>query len=344
MATSISFNAVGTAAAGTTSCAPTYPATVNAGDLIILGVVSKYGTPTTPTGFTLTSGATKEGGVGTTGVDTGLARATVYWKIADGTEGGTTVTVNQTSGNVTYAQIHRYTRTNTFSLNVAATGGAVNTANLAWSATMDADVGLVTDDFTFFWSGLNTDNASAASEAATATGVVWGALTERFDTGTGSGDDVRGVSAGGSIASGTSSAAAVFVMTCTGTAPAGATVLVRFREFTLAGAASITEAGDTVVSAGTQTINGAAAITEAGDTVTAAGMVGLINGAASITEAGDSVTATGTSTINGTVSITEAGDSLSAAGTVDNGEVLMTGVSAGGFRAHLGWSAWSGWT
>lgn len=105
------------------------------------------------------------------------------------------------------------------------------------------------------------------------------------------------------------------------------------------GAASITEAGDTISSTGTVAVVGDAAITEASDTLSSAGVVDVV-GTASITEAGDSVASTGTVAIAGSASITESADSVSSAGVVAivgsasiteaNDSTLAAGVLSGG--------------
>jgi len=89
------------------------------------------------------------------------------------------------------------------------------------------------------------------------------------------------------------------------------------------GSAAITEASDTIVSAGSlgTIITGSAAITEASDTISSAGRV-FIAGAAAITEAADTVSSTGGGAIIiGTAAITEAPDTISSAGTV-TGDVV----------------------
>ena len=70
-----------------TSHAMNLPATVSAGDLLIINVSSRYGTTVTmPGGWTLLTSGTS----GTGGTDRVLS---IYYKTAAGTEGGTTITV-----------------------------------------------------------------------------------------------------------------------------------------------------------------------------------------------------------------------------------------------------------
>jgi hypothetical protein len=104
----------------------------------------------------------------------------------------------------------------------------------------------------------------------------------------------------------------------------------------ITGAASITEADDTVAATAALAIQGSASITEAGDTAAAAGAV-KIQAAASITEGGDTSTATATLKVQGAAAITE-GDDTSAASaalkiqgalskTEDDDTLLATGSS-----------------
>ena len=87
---------------------------------------------------------------------------------------------------------------------------------------------------------------------------------------------------------------------------------------TISGTASITEADDTLASAGIVQIAGSAAPVQADDTLSAAGTV-LVQGAAAITEAGDTLTAAGQVDVAGTAAPVETDDTLSAAGTVASG-------------------------
>ena len=92
----------------------------------------------------------------------------------------------------------------------------------------------------------------------------------------------------------------------------------------IAGAASITEDGDTVSSAGTVALKATAAITEAGDTVSSAGTLPIV-GALAATEAGDTLSSAAAALIKASASITEEGDTLSAfAGAVILANLAVT--------------------
>lgn len=79
-----------------------YPASVAAGNLLIMHIVAtKAGdcTITTPSGWTL---------AGTVDVGTGAGESAVYWRIANGTEGGTNVDVTIDASSVCRGRIYRF--------------------------------------------------------------------------------------------------------------------------------------------------------------------------------------------------------------------------------------------
>lgn len=79
-----------------------YPATTVAGRLLLMHIVATLAgdcTITTPAGWTL---------VGTVDVGASAGESAVYWKVADGTEGGTNVDVTITAGSVCRGRIYQY--------------------------------------------------------------------------------------------------------------------------------------------------------------------------------------------------------------------------------------------
>lgn len=231
----IAFGTQAATNAGTTSVSPLCPSTLNAGDLMILAISNKYPSngPATPTGWTAPANNQWSGGAGSAGVDSGTAYITVFYRVSDGTEAGTTVSVTITGGNAAIARIARYTKSAIKDWEVACTGGPQNTAGTAWSVTGAADPGITTGDFMFVASAINTDGRTFTSEALAATGCTFGTVTERQDTGTANGDDCGLNTCDASVTGGPSSAAPVFTMTGSATStnePAGASVFVRMRE------------------------------------------------------------------------------------------------------------------
>jgi hypothetical protein len=81
-------------------------------------------------------------------------------------------------------------------------------------------------------SGINTDGYTFTSEAISATGVTFGAMNERQDSGTTTGQDCGLVVADFAVSSGTSSAAPVYTMTASSSGtnnPEGTSVFLRIR-------------------------------------------------------------------------------------------------------------------
>lgn len=222
--------------------------------MLLLHVESKYVVPATPSGWTL--GLSKQGGSGSSGVDSGLVYATIFYKIADGGETGN-LTVSDGSVNAMRCVMMRYTKDNTKTwLTPAFVGGASNTPGTSWSATMDSDVGITAGDYVVVGSAMNCDTVTWTLEALSATGVVFGTMSERNDGSTASGDDLGQLVCEFPITSGTSSAAAVFTATGSATVgangPAGATVLCRLREGAVQARTTFAEQG--TVAAGTTSI------------------------------------------------------------------------------------------
>lgn len=324
----IAVGAAGAAVGGTTSLALVCPNSVTAGQLLVAGIGGKYpaNLPSTPAGWTAAPAA-YSGGSGASGVDAGQAYVIYFYKIADGTESGTTVNVTITGGNTCKGSITRFTKTAALEWSVAFAGGSSNTAGLAWAVTADVDPGLQTGDLVFAYSGVNSDIATWSTEAMTATGATFGSATERVDSNTANGDDCAIFASDHPVTAGVSSGVIAYsavASTTLGNAPAGATIFMRLREIDGATAA-ITEAADTVVVTGTSTDNGALSITEDADGISIATGTSTDNGAISITEASDTIGATGTSTDNGALATTEADDTLVTTGTnLDNGAATIT--------------------
>jgi hypothetical protein len=227
----VAFGTIGTGGSGTTAPAPAYPASIAAGDLLVLCVVNKYPTnaPATPAGWTAPSNNTGTGDPGDgPGADVGATYATIYTKVATGGESGS-VTVTITGGNSSYGFIARYTNATGAWLTAAANGGDT-TSGTAWSATMGSDPGIAGGDMVVACSGKNNGVAIGASaEAITTTGITYGTATERGDNGTSFGDNVMAVVSDHVVTSGTSSAAPVYTFT-NSLNSAGGTVILRIRE------------------------------------------------------------------------------------------------------------------
>lgn len=252
---SVAYGSAGTASANqTTILQITAPATVNRGDLLVMGIANKYPNngPTTPSGWTAITNNQASGGIGTTGLDTGLIYATVFVREAEGWEDSVIFSVNVGSANGSEGQILRYTKGNGKEWDLAATTGSDNTGSSnSWSVTGAADPGITAGDMVVVVSAVNTDLYNYSAEAIAATGLGMGTQSERVESASTGGDDMELVMSDHVVSSGTASTAPTFTMTSSGnsaTAPGGASVIMRIRQvdapIQLAASANITASGD----------------------------------------------------------------------------------------------------
>ena len=353
----VAFGSIGAVIAGTTSLSVAYPASISAGDLLVLHIANKYDPngPSTPSGWTPQK--QQSGGAGASGTDTGVMFATVYTKEADGTESGS-LSVTITSGNSSAGVMARYTKAGGTTWGIAAEGGAQNSGTSSWSVTAGADPGLTAGDIAlacFGWNGnlVNSTN----TQAMTAAGIsAWGTVTERADTSHNLGDDSAIAISEHPVTTGTSSAAPVFTATVTGGGspnanhPAGPVVFLRLREvaggsYTVdatetataaesASAAMLATAGATeaasAADAPTAVLTATAAAVEAGAAAEFASAAAVGNYSAGITEAAsaaDAPTAVLTATA-AAVEATTAAESASAAAVGDYSAGISEAASA----------------
>lgn len=197
---SASFASWGTAAVSTTTTvAPSYPASIAAGDLLVLmiGLKNTDRTVTTPTGWLLRTD--KTGGTGSFGTDTGPTRVYMFCKIADGTESGTLSVTSTVSGgsHISIAKIARFTKSSTdaWDLNMVSWSGSDASTGTSWSTTESSDFpagAIQNGDIILGVDVLPTDVALTwGSEALTVTGATFGAISNVDDSTTGSGNDLR---------------------------------------------------------------------------------------------------------------------------------------------------------
>jgi MSHA biogenesis protein MshQ len=237
----IGFGAKGAASGGTTSVSLAYPAGIAAGDLLVVCLANKYpanGPETTPSGFVIPTNGQGSGGQGASGVDAGNVYATVFVKVADGSEAGN-LSIAIASGNSAVGVIARYTKT-LASWSYAATNGAMNTASTSWSVTGAADPGVVGGDLVVACTAVNGNAVlfTGASHVMAQAGVTYAAGTEREEGTSATGDDTALVLADMAASSGTSSGVPTYTATTSvggADTPAGATVILRLRETAAAG-------------------------------------------------------------------------------------------------------------
>lgn len=325
----IAFGTGGAVATGTTSLSVAFPTSIAAGDLLILFVTNKYPTngPSTPSGWTLL--AQSSGGTGANGANSGSCYATVFYKIADGTETGN-LAVTLTGANTSLGTIKRYTKGSTMSWGIASAVASRNTGNTtSWTETFTSDPGDRASDFTIVLSAINAGTPTYTLEALSQTGATLGSMTERQDTAGSNGDGVHIVITEQAVSSGTSSAAPTYAMTAsasTANSPAGASVLIRLREI-LGGVVSTTLAAATLSAAGTFANNGALATTLSDASLAAVGTQ-TTSGALAQTLGAATLSAVGTQTDSGGLAQTLAAATLAAAGTFANSGALAATLQA----------------
>ncbi len=227
----VTFGNAGAVATGTTSLSVPHPPGIVAGDLLVLAIANKYPTngPATPAGWTLVTNGQGSGGAGAAGNDTGFVYATVFVKVADGTESGN-LTVTLTSANTSMGRMFRYTNASGSGWDYAATNGSDNTGDTSWIVSGAANPGITSGDMLVVVSAINTDNPTWSAESVSAAGATFGTHTERQDSGSGTGNDIRLVVSDHTVTAGTAAAAPVFTMTASGGTPEGASVMLRIRE------------------------------------------------------------------------------------------------------------------
>lgn len=226
---------IGSTSGSTLSIA--YPASISAGDLLIVCIGNKLtaATPTKPSGWTAPANASGSGGAGADGEDSGNVNGTLWVKEADGTETGS-LSVTITGNNSAAAWMLRYTKAAGTTWGYVATNGTDTSQDTSWSVTGAADIGVTTGD-QMVACGVKNTNTVTGSEAVTTTGVTYGATSERGDNATSLGNNTGVFVVDASASSGTSSAAPVLTATPS-SAAAGVGIFIRLRETAVASGSS----------------------------------------------------------------------------------------------------------
>lgn len=181
----VSWPGVGAQAFNAASPAPNYPSGIQAGELLVIHLGTKYGNPAAPSGWTLQATAQATSG----------ARSSAYTKIADGSETGS-LTLTNFATNVGVARIHRFAKT-AGDWDLMAVAGADNSSGTGFSASgsgFNAEPG----DMVCVFSAFTAFVGSLTSESLFQTGQTFGTITEQYIGGTILNDDmvIRGASCG----------------------------------------------------------------------------------------------------------------------------------------------------
>jgi hypothetical protein len=216
-----------------TAPAIAYPASIVAGNILIIVLCSKYGAVTTPTGWTLVG--TLTAGNGAAASDAGSATINMYYKVADGTETGTiTLTIAASTGATASGIMHQVSITAGTTLGVACAVGSLTTPANSISIPMATNPGITTNDLLIFGFAVNSDGFNYSAHAITATGATIGAVAGASEGPATTGQDCELVTGRAACTAGTATANPTLTMTATGTitatAPAGAALIMRLRE------------------------------------------------------------------------------------------------------------------
>jgi hypothetical protein len=208
----------------------TYPASISAGNLLLMLIVQKRETATvaTPSGWTLLGSATNLGGYGAWGgvSDVGNSNVYAYYTTASGSESGTLNVTHANSAPIGGMMMQFSKSGGTWDL-AATTGEDTDGGNL--SVTFGSDIGVVGGDYVASANVFATDGQNQSATAYSQTGVTFGTVTQtQFSTT--SSTDMSGATAHAPVSSGTSSAAPVITATTSGSANArGGAIFVRIR-------------------------------------------------------------------------------------------------------------------
>ncbi len=288
-------------ASDTTSHAVAMPATVNAGDALIV-IITNDGsaTVTTPGGwaqlYTLANGTALRGGA--------------YAKVASGSEGGTTVDFVTSATETAAAQVYRISGWKGLVAGIeAATPGQVTTGTTADPPALAPSWGSAA---TVWLATCHTSTTQNVSTGPTS-------YTDLTQTTSGSGTTYSQCISARRSNTTASEDPDVFTLSGTGASKVYSTIGIAPK---VTGALSAAESGsDTVSATGKVTVQGAFAAVESGsDTLASSGKV-IVTGALSAAEIGsDTFSASGTvgaSTVSGSFAAAESGsDSFAAVGAV----------------------------
>ena len=225
-------------AAGGSSVSPAHPASVAAGDLLVLIVGMKPttangGSVATPAGWTPITSITGAGGYGATlGTDTGNTNLFAFYKEAVGGESGN-LSVALTANNVSWAQIFRLSNTLTSWSVAGATGQDISGGNV--SIAFGSNPGVTTGDFILAAMCIPTDVTTPSQfsgQAFTQSGVTYGTDTEISEPDSSSGNGIGGFVVRVPVSSGTGSANPTMTATAGGTTTnvRGPGIFIRIRE------------------------------------------------------------------------------------------------------------------
>lgn len=186
--------ASGSAGASTVSITPTLPGSAASGDRIYVFACGTTTSGTTPTSWTVVGTKDTTIGSGAVASGSGARRGTWYYRDYDGVWTMPAWTLTSTTNNSHWVGAVALTPTATYTFDtptISTVGGSFNTATTSYTDTSAASVTTHTNGYLLAGSCFN-DNVTSSACAITQTGATFGAVTERCDGGTGTGNVVAG--------------------------------------------------------------------------------------------------------------------------------------------------------
>lgn len=319
--------AVAYSASNGSSISVAYPTGNGTGDKLVLIIGMKpstanSGSVTTPSGWTLVTSITGQGGFGTTvGGDTGNTNLFVFERIvpAGGLTGSLAVTV--AANNICWGYMEWLTTDARGWRNSAGATGGDGAPGVAFTVNFTSDPGVNAGDLILVSVCIPTDlggGAQFSGQTLTQTGITFGVFGETNEPATNTGNDIAGWNGYAPVSAGTSSAAPVLNLTASGTVTnvRGPATFVRVRDaylmsadpgaFSISGQeATLTQASGSnkslQASAGSATLTGQAATVARNRVVTASsGTLTLTGSAATIARSRKLTSAAGSYALTGT--------------------------------------------
>jgi len=244
-------NAVGQAAgvttpAGTAAITPTFPAGVTFRDRVFVVQVHNGASDVTPTNWNVlgTKDTAIASSLGAVTAGGGQRFMTVYWRdYSDnwGMPAFSLVSAVQNTHWIGCIAIRPTSGKQFDTPTISSVASDVGTADTAHSATTGSAFQTIANAFLIL-GYVNNDNVTATTEALTQTGATFGAVTERCDGGSATGNDVSGKVATCSVTTGAN--ATVTVTATLSAASQGGNLIVQQTESTPPKIATLTEGFD----------------------------------------------------------------------------------------------------
>lgn len=290
---------------GTGSRTATYPTGLEAGDVAVLLYASKLSTSTQPdlSGSGWTQLDSQVVGTGSDGEGTGQIRLTAYTRECDGTEDGTTFSVNTSpTANVAAVTVFGFRPSSGYALAFSTAYGSDTSSDTSFSVTASGNLGETAGDQMVALVAV-TENTTLTGTSWDPPGATYGGDTREVYTSGAGGNNLRFTVERADSITGTASGATVFSGTL-GAASTGGALFVRVHEVL-----AVTDKSDSDSGAGVDAVTAVAvAVTDAD---TASG-VDVVSAAAQVIAS---------SSFPGT-----AGADLTDANSVFNGGVGGTGT------------------